>query len=310
MDTIIKGLRNPIFAINYLVRETFKKCARTYLQTRYQKVNALAEDWDNLIILDACRYDAFADLHTLPGTLTRRLSTASSTFEWLNKVVGEKRFYDTVYITANPRLYRYEDQFYDVIHAWETYWDEELKVTPPKNLANVTVEVLEKYPNKRIVTHFMQPHIPFIGSFGRSNIGIHDGTTKGVNRASGNEYTENIEPYVLLAQGKIDQEAVEKAYNENLNLVLSEVEDLLKHLNGKTVVTADHGEIFGEIGWPTPKRVYGHEYDTVAKGLLEVPWLEYTNGDRRDVTEEQSKTPTNLINEKTVENRLEALGYR
>ncbi|MDG5776143.1 hypothetical protein VB773_02085 [Haloarculaceae archaeon H-GB2-1] len=29
----------------------------------------MAEEWDNLVILDACRYDVFEEMHTFPGTL-------------------------------------------------------------------------------------------------------------------------------------------------------------------------------------------------------------------------------------------------
>jgi hypothetical protein len=49
-------------------------------------VDVLAEDWDNLLILDACRYDAFAARADLPGRLERRRSRGSHTSEFLSGI--------------------------------------------------------------------------------------------------------------------------------------------------------------------------------------------------------------------------------
>jgi len=37
-----------------------------------------------------------------------------------------------------------------------------------------------------------------------------------------------------------------EAYNENLDIVLTEIEALLDELDGKSVITADHGNLVGE----------------------------------------------------------------
>jgi hypothetical protein len=314
MNKIIKGLKNPEMAANYLTKRTEKAVTRPaqyYFQRRYgDGVNALTEDWDNLLVLDACRYDTFAELNALPGSLGRRFSVASATLEWLEKAVGDWKFHDTVYVTANPRVNRYEGQFHEVVPVWKTDWDEELKVVPPETLVDRTIEAFQRHPDKRIVAHFMQPHIPFIGEFGRSEIGIYDGTTKGVNRASGKEYRENVEPYVLLERGQIDRETVVKAYRENLRHTFPAVERLLGELEGKSVVTADHGEMFGTIGWPTPFRVYGHRLRTPSRELREVPWLEYTNGQRRKTTTDEPEQVTDSIDDADIKRRLKHLGYR
>jgi len=314
MNRTIKGLRNPELVASYLrkrARDAITRPARYYFRERHgDGINALTEDWDNLLVLDACRYDTFAELHTLPGRLTRRFSVASATLEWLQKTIGDREFHDTVYVTANPRVSRYEEQFHEVVPAWRTHWDEELKVVPPDTLAEIAVETFERHPDKRIVVHFMQPHIPFIGEFGRSKIGIHDGTTKGVNRAAGREYTDNVEPYVLLRRGDLEKGAVMGAYRENVELALPAVKQLLDVFEGKTVVTADHGEMFGDIGWPTPFRVYGHRLRTPATKLLEVPWLEHDSGERRTITSERPTKDAGNIDDERIERRLRQLGYR
>jgi len=313
-DKIVKGVKNPKSVVRHLTRQSKKivtKPARYYFHNQYGSgVNALTEDWDNLIILDACRYDTFAELHSLPGNLSHRFSVASATLEWLENAVGDREFHDIVYVTANPRVNRYEGQFHEIVPAWKTDWDDELKVVPPDTLADLTIDAFRRHPDKRIVTHFMQPHIPFIGEFGRSQIGIYDGTTKGVNRAAGREYTDNIEPYTLFEHGNLDKRTVKKAYRENLELVFPAVERLLEALDGKSVVTADHGEMFGDVAWPTPFRVYGHRLQTPARELLEVPWLEYTSGERRKTTEDDPEQPTEAIDDSKIEQRLRHLGYR
>ncbi len=52
----------------------------------------MKEDWDNLVILDACRHDAFEDLNEIKGDLEKKASKASMTVEWLEKNLKEKVF--------------------------------------------------------------------------------------------------------------------------------------------------------------------------------------------------------------------------
>ena len=56
-------------------------------------------------------------------------------------------------------------------------------------------------------------------------------------------------------------------YEENLRLALEAVVDLVADLDGTVVVTADHGEAFGEEG------VWEHHVETHIPPLVEVPWL-------------------------------------
>ena len=63
----------------------------------------MQEDWDYLIILDACRYDYFEKFYGqyLSGKLEKRLSLGSSTREWRDRNFTGK-YDDTIYISANP----------------------------------------------------------------------------------------------------------------------------------------------------------------------------------------------------------------
>lgn len=62
----------------------------------------MIEDWDNLVLLDACRYDQFERLNTISGVLENRISQGSSTFEFLTENIAGKKSHDTVYVTSNP----------------------------------------------------------------------------------------------------------------------------------------------------------------------------------------------------------------
>jgi len=78
----------------------------------------MGEDWDNLFILDACRYDMFADRIDLAGSLESRISLGSSSEEFMERNFVGEQFHDTVYINANPfipRLNLDEDTFHAVV---------------------------------------------------------------------------------------------------------------------------------------------------------------------------------------------------
>jgi len=56
-------------------------------------------------------------------------------------------------------------------------------------------------------------------------------------------------------------------HEENLRIALESVAELVEELDGRVVVTADHGEAFGEQG------TWEHHIETHIPPLVEVPWL-------------------------------------
>lgn len=65
---------------------------------------------------------------------------------------------------------------------------------------------------------------------------------------------------------KIPKDEIIEAYEENLEIVLQHAEELAENLDGKTVITADHGELLGEKG------LFSHPNKFEAKKLRKVPW--------------------------------------
>ncbi|WMT06720.1 hypothetical protein NP511_15165 [Natrinema thermotolerans] len=266
----------------------------------------MSEDWDNLLILDACRYDMFADRIDLDGKLESRISLGSSSEEFLERNFASGKFHDTVYINSNPYIPRLdldESTFHAVVDCLGE-WDTELQTVTPETVAQAAVDAHETYPDKRLIIHFMQPHAPFIGELGRNMAG--GGWTM--------DHDVEEEPGIWnqLRDGTVDVDlaTVWEAYLENLDVVLAEVADLLETLDGKSVITADHGNFVGERLSPIPsRRKYGHPYGVHAEELVKVPWFVVEGDGRREIRSEPP-VERESVDEETVDERLEALGYR
>jgi hypothetical protein len=256
-------------------------------------IDIFEEEWDNLIILDACRYDAFAARSDLPGKLEYRTSRASTTRQFIRANFAEKTLHDIVYVSANEWYAKLKDEIDTEIHAFEFVDRDALNglTSRPQTATETALDAAERYPKKRLIIHYMQPHHPYLGEVGqRIN---HEGGLMETVRKNG-----------------LSRRTVVQAYCENLDLVLENVEPLLEELSGKTVVTADHGELLGDPERPIPIRRYSHPKDVYVEELVKVPWLIRDNGDRKEVIAEP---PTQEIGEFDVDElrqRLENLGYR
>jgi len=260
-------------------------------------IDVFAADWDNLIILDSCRYDVFADLNTLPGTLTKRKSRGTGTREFLHGNFRNRDLRDTVYVTANPQLYYHAEEInaelHDVLNVWqETGWDDKADTVRPETLTEYAQEYAEQYDNKRLVIHYLQPHRPFLGPTAEDHPDL--GSLFGAEDA---------------AKPTVSRDVYWQAYEENLELTLPSIRDLMESLDGKTVVTADHGQVIGERLFPLPVRDYGHWSGNYIDELVSVPWLEYESGHRRRIVAEDPKTDADDVEDEIVLSRLRQLGY-
>ena len=99
------------------------------------------------------------------------------------------------------------------------------------------------------------------------------------------------------------------AYCENVELVIEEVRSLLEALDGKTVVSADHGEMFGERHFPIPVRDYMHPHGIDNDVLTKVPWQVLPADERRRIIAEQPSDKQGEVDADAVEEHLRGLGY-
>lgn len=285
--------------------------ARYYARRERDLTPITEREWDTLIVLDACRYDLFEevlDVHSLPGGLSRRESLATGTPGFLAKNFGEGTFYDTVYVTGNPYVSTDLDpeQFHAIEEVWQDGWNDELGTVLPKTMRDRTLAAVEKFPNKRVISHFLQPHAPFVGNVrlqGQEKFAIRE-------RALGNEDASRKlrTPFERLDAGEFSREQVWDAYRSNLECAFPVVEDLLSELEGLTAVTSDHGNALGERAKPFPVRVYGHPMGVHIEALTDVPWFTHENGERREVVPELPKQTGREVDQTTAD-RLRLLGY-
>ncbi|MFW6435206.1 MAG: hypothetical protein ACOCY1_02395 [Halovenus sp.] len=266
----------------------------------------VAEDWDTLIVLDACRYDLFAERADLPGTLRARDSRAAHTSEFILGNFHERDLTDTVYVTASPILQRgypekYDPNFHAIVNVWEEDgWDDEHNSVHPETMVEWALEAAETYPDKRLIVHFMQPHYPFIAADTKlDKESVPDPT----------EITTDVWHEMMVKSADADPEAVVDAYRANFDLVVPYVRELLDALSGKTVVTSDHGNMLGERSWPLPVSEWGHPPGVYTEQLVRVPWLEYESGPRRTVVAEPPEDDVEDVTSDVVRDRLRQLGY-
>lgn len=203
-------------------------------------------EWENLVILDACRYDLYKEVKG--GNPDFRYSSGSGTGWYIEENFSNTDFQDTVYITNNPnfsekRFKKHcgrdkDNVFHTVFTTYEDGFD------PTYVLEDLrTAEKL--FPDKRKVVHLMPPHIPI---------------------QTDHEYSELGGGLWRKAElGLIDKEKIWESYKENLSYGLSFVDDILDVVDGRTVLTSDHGNLFGENG------MYGHHSPRPVKPLRKVP---------------------------------------
>lgn len=300
MINLFNALKKPLLSTTRLYQR---------LRPNGERVDIIEADWDTLVILDACRYDMFERLNTLPGRLESRLSEGSATDEFIEQNFGDETFDDIVYVTANPRVnLTFGGSFHSIINVWEDSWDEDLQTVPPEKVADATLHALQEYPNKRIVSHFIQPHAPFIGAFAQENLVYHS-TLSGHRPNADDETSASENVWTLLRRGEVDKETVKQAYDENLEIALPHVERIINAELGKTVVTSDHGNLLGERIAPFMKPFYGHPSRFQSPELLRVPWLEHETGNRREIIAETSTNEDEIELDTDVEEKLENLGY-
>jgi hypothetical protein len=304
LSQIKKGVQDPRLVKNHLLKKCWKVHSLASRQILNRKNRPIPDrDWDNLLLLDACRYDLFRDNNTLPGELEPYYSIASNTAEYVRKTFKNKKFPEIVCVTSTPKYYKpnVEDSFHDIIHVWEDNWNDEYRTVLPETMNECVRRTNENYPNKRILAHYIPPHQPFIGETGQD--------MPHMVQFSGDVIQQDMEDpnvWAAIRNDRYEKERVWNAYRENLELTLPAIEDILDDLQGKTVVTSDHGNVFGRLSeW----KVVGHPVGRHIKPLIKVPWLIHENGGRKNIQKGQVGSKSADIDEPEIKDRLADLGY-
>jgi len=187
------------------------------------------------------------------------------------------------------------ENFKKVVDIWDKGWDKETTTVLPRE---VNKEV-KKHLDHRQIIHYIQPHTPFIPyvrqtkkTKGRDKGKKEDISIYAERKSKFHQLLKELRPDFIwkrlsvtnrwkirklvgdrldpFAKAYIDSdlEQLKEYYRKNLEIALQGIENILPHLKGKIVITADHGEAFGEQGeWKHPT---GSDNPV----LREVPWLE------------------------------------
>ncbi len=251
----------------------------SYLNQKNTGFFIFDEEWDNLIILDACRYDIFAKYlnnDEINGTLKKKKSRGSHTTTFLGENFRKKYYDDIVYITANPYVDKLiSDKVYKIISVWKFGWSKKFHTVLPETMYEYTLDTLNNYPKKKVIIHFIQPHYPYIGH----NIGV-EAFEKLKNLSNNKKKRKNKVSFRLFSffgldfYSKIDRKTHFRLYENNFKYVMSYVKKLINTLPGKTIITSDHGEALGDFLHPLiPIRLYGHSKNFRVPVLVNVPWF-------------------------------------
>jgi hypothetical protein len=294
ISSVLEGFREP-YKIFRELNLLYHRRLRLH-DYNHDGVDIFAEDWDNLILLDACRYDEFKSHWNRGGRLEHRTSRGSSSNEFVRGNFRGRELLDTVCVTANG-WYLNIDEF--EVHAMiplvgSEYRDEQTAAVLPETVTEHAKRAAERYPHKRLVVHYMQPHTPYIGPTGREHFP---------------EFRVRNDLGRLNGATEIETAKLRTAYRENVELVIEEVGSLLEALGGKTVVSADHGEMFGKRHFPIPVRDYMHPHGIDNDILTKVPWQILSDGGRRRIVAENPTQESNTVDPDAVQEHLKDLGY-
>ncbi len=286
--------------------------------------NIHKEDWDWLIILDACRYDYFKKNYKkyFNGKFEKRKSLGSATPEWL--VNSFPNYYDDItYFSANPFINTHKvpilnsweaenskdliewyphEHFRKIIDIWEKGWDEEYKTVLPETVTDMVLESKFKDKTDRRIVHYMQPHLPFIHPDYKMKTGVVNHRRRNLEKKNEEIDDSDIKRYQkikdfvggfldkilkkrhiwairklldmpprsgdyerIYRKGNLDK--VPFYYEHSLNKAMREVQRLIENVDGKIVVSSDHGEAFGE------NNHWEHNNGKHIPILMEVPYL-------------------------------------
>jgi len=300
LSSIVRAIREPRFAtreINRIGHTRFGK-----YKHNPKGIDIFKNDWDNLIILDACRYDEFVsassdwDIDTVP-----KYSQASLTEEFVRANFSGRKLHDTVYVSANSWYLRIKEEIDSEVHRFvdlqsgrhDVEWvDEPLRVVTPETVTRFAEEAAERHPNKRLIVHYLQPHHPFVGPTGTEHFSHQSNSLQEV-------YFESDASDDLLRD----------AYRENLEIVIDAVRQLVPELTGRTIITADHGEMLGDRHSFIPMKDYGHHRGIFNDANNRVPWTVIESDQRKEIVESTPQNNRDVDTDK-IDEQLRNLGYK
>lgn len=301
------------------------------LTSRYPiGTNIYENEWDLLIILDACRVDALrqvSDEYEFLQDFDTIWSVGSSTPEWVSNTFRpdyEDDVARTAFVTSNgtyqwifemdeihPELasifgdVNFASWIIEHLASWDTVKEDDFYLRDqvwmytdgpdnpldnealPETITDRAIAIARDHNPGRLLVHYREPHAPYT-----ANAIAEDRELK--------YYEKN--PWEALRSG-VPLQKVWSAYLDELRYALDNVETLLNNVDAEiAVISADHGEAFGEWGF------YSHPSLLPLPCVKKVPWITTTATDT-GVYEPTIESEANDIDEEKLKNHLKELGY-
>lgn len=327
LSNLKRGISNPFQIFDELVLQHGYRIPSTIYNTKREiGTNIFSREWDLLIILDCCRVDALREVapeYDFIEDVGSIKTVGGSTPEWTARTFNPEhldKIKNTGYVSGTAQLRSILEEnrpsklsFFDghIAHKLLSYHNNvdisDLKYvdyafeydqpenefsehpkgkTPPRYITDRGIRAAREQELDRLILHYMQPHGPY-----------------GADAISENRKLEKYErrPLRFLRNtGEFD--TVWESYLNEIRFALDEVEIVLNNIDAdRVVITADHGEAFGEYG------IYGHTVGSLHPNVRRVPWAETT------ATDSQSYTPIieqKSQNKNSTDEILQALGYK
>ena len=294
-DGFREGTRKSVLELN-----RFAQIKIDELDLRGERI--YDRDWDVLIVLDACRTDVLRNQignydFLTTETVSSFESKASCSRLWMDRNFTpdyRREMRETVHITGNPYSDTHLDanDFAELDEVWKYDWDDEQGTVLARSITDRAIHAGREYEYDRMIVHYMQPHFP----------SVPEPLGSGIDIETFGEGWKSV--WGRLRDGDLDRQTVWDSYEANLRYVLEDVELLLENLDAESVVvTADHGNAFGEDG------LYGHPPNRPHPVLRRVPWVETSGVDHGTYSPKGGKETVDTTDE-DVKARLELLGYR
>lgn len=340
-EQINRGFKNPIRASKYIGDKSWRAAKIAFLSRYPVGTHVLSEDWDILIILDCCRVDALrtvADEYPFIHDVQSMISRGSHSAEWMSQTFVEDyedTLRDTGYISANPfsktvvenhfettgdqvdhavgsaqELERWgswnlidPDKIGHLEHVWEYTLQEGTNafvdeneidiedvpeyITPPEYVTDRGINLWRSGNLDRMVLHYWQPHTPYVSNAISENRSLY-------------EYEQSPREYIQSVSG--NREQIFSLYLDDLRYALDSIQVLLNNVDAeKVVISADHGEAFGEYGQ------YKHPITCLNPHVKKVPWT-ITSAINNGTYEPELGEKSDI--DHSPEEVLTALGYK
>jgi hypothetical protein len=255
------------------------------------------DDWDVLVVIDACRFDLFQEVvadHEIAEKLSiiePVYSCATMTQEWVERTLNaapDSYLKELSVVSGTGHIDAHCDtsRFGGHTLLWKYAHETKLTVLPDL-VTNEAIRAYRQHQTDRLYIHYVQPHAPFLHAIDKYD-----------ERSSGKANVWNE-----LKLGNISRKQVWADYSKNLRVVLDHVITIIENVDGRVVITSDHGNLLGKYN------LYGHPPWLLIPALKRVPYA-VAQGENSEDYDIKHINDFEDYDRTSMEEHLHNLGYK